>query len=221
MKFLALDSYKNIYKWASRTSAVSGRGTSEIIEEKLDAYYPKRQGFDEMFENSHEFNYGALNIGGLGAQAYGDYCVVLSDNFAMTAKDLVYLQSDSLNEYVNDFGEVDVSRLASESSTHEFRNFLAGIKLGNQIATVDESAWPSTLCSKRDYIEAIFSAEVRSGSVKEIRIAQFDFELYFMFAFENFRRHLGEADRYIIDNFTTILDLVDQQGLILTRIDIA
>jgi hypothetical protein len=219
IKFLALNSYKNIYEWANHTSAISGRETEDIIEEKLDSYHLKRQAFDATFENSHKFNYGALNLSGLGARSYGDYCVVLQNTFAIETTDLVYLSSDSLNTYVSESGDVDLVAIETESSTHEFRHLLAGIKTGDTAGIEDQSNWSEILCSSKEYIEAIFSTEVTKDSIQEIRIAEFDYELYFMFAFENFRRPLGESDRYIIDNFTTILDLVEENHLVITKVN--
>lgn len=47
----------------------------EALKKHLKGFYKSRVAFDRTFKNGERFKYGALNIGGLGAQKYGEYCI--------------------------------------------------------------------------------------------------------------------------------------------------
>lgn len=73
--------HQNVYEWADEQSRLSSRPTIEILQEKLGAYYRRRIHFDDAFDQGRQLRYGALNIGGLGPQRYGQFCTVLRAEF--------------------------------------------------------------------------------------------------------------------------------------------
>jgi hypothetical protein len=108
--FLSTRTYKNIYDVSRELAELSARNMDDMIQEWLGAYYDKRRAFDVAFDNSLNFKYGALNIGGLGATNYGQFCIILTNDFAGTAT-IAYIMHDSLRVYVDDACSVSLATI--------------------------------------------------------------------------------------------------------------
>jgi len=92
--------YLNIYEWASEQPIHSLKSAEDLLKEKLGPYYEKRMAFDSSFRRGENFKYAALSIGGLGAQRYGRFCVVMHPKIFVDSDEVVYLPRDSLHTYV-------------------------------------------------------------------------------------------------------------------------
>ena len=84
--------YQNIYEWANEHATLSSRSVADILREKLGRYYERRVYFDDSFENGRAFRYGLLNIGGVGADRYGQFCIVLKADFVRADTSVAYLK---------------------------------------------------------------------------------------------------------------------------------
>jgi hypothetical protein len=139
--------HQNIYEWAAEQSRRYSRPVEEILRNKLGKHYIRRVHFDDTFENGRRFRYGTLNIGGLGASRYGQFCAVLRSEFIETEDRLAYVMNDSLHDYMVTETEVDVSRLQHDSATHSDVPYLAGVKHARELAGKPESDWPGMVWS--------------------------------------------------------------------------
>jgi hypothetical protein len=81
-RFLSRGIYRNIYGWADEMADLSGGDADAFVGKKLGDYRDKRRAFDAAFEDSERFGYGALTIGGAGAERYGEFCFVAGEAFA-------------------------------------------------------------------------------------------------------------------------------------------
>ncbi len=109
---------RNVYEWADEQSRLSLRPKNEILQEKLGAYFRRRIHFDDAFDHGRQFRYGALNIGGLGPQNYGQFCTVLRSEFLAPNDSVAYLMRDSLRTYMQTEVDVNTARLQREVTTH-------------------------------------------------------------------------------------------------------
>lgn len=212
LSFLTLGNYQNIYEWARSHSSISLLPIDHILREALKAFYERRLVFDAYFEHGKEFRYGVLITSGSGATDYGNYCSVLKEQ-VFTHIELAYLRADSLATYMLTGPTVDATAVQEDAALHSHSHFLAGIKHFGTVPHVPESSWPSLLCSSEDFIEAIFTGRIGVDDLEEIRMLKSDYDLFFHYAFEDFREKLDEADRCLVEGFAFILKLLKQHGI--------
>jgi hypothetical protein len=222
--FLRSATYQNIYEWARGRAKRSPKSEDEILRERLGPFYERRVAFDRAFEGGERFRYGALSIGGAGASAYGSYCAVIADEAPRTRLSAAYLPSDSLATYVRPMADgagvaVNTSAIESDVAPHTHRQKLAAIKIHPAAQACDEGRWPALLCSATDYVEALFVGDLAPGDLQCVRMTRSDYDLYFTYAFEDFRARLAEPDRVLVEGFASILDELDARGIALEVVD--
>jgi hypothetical protein len=219
ISFLLSGRHQNLYEWAEWRAKYSSRSAEEIVREKLDKFYERRVAFDRRFERGEHFRYGALNIGGMGAVSYGDFCSVVEDEFFADHSDVAYLRSDSLQTYLLPGPVVDDAAIHRDAAPHSHRHCLAALKHYDEIRRKPEEQWPSLLCSGSDYVEVIFVGNITPNHLEEVRISRSDYDLFFLYAFEEFREKLKDADRFLVDGFVMILQHLEERNIPLKVIE--
>jgi hypothetical protein len=199
--FLIFREHRNMYEWAGGKAAESGRPREEILHEKLDVYYEPRITFDRSFEDGERFRYGALQIGGLGASSYGEFCVVLQESVSSGREQVAYLRSDSLKTYMLPGPALDEISLRRDASPHAHRHHLAAIKHAEEVPGCPEDDWPELLCSPSDCVEAIFTGAVNPADVEVVRMPRKDHDFRYRHAFQFFRGKLDKADHILVADF--------------------
>ena len=172
-QFLTTGQYWNAHELAEVAAEHAGLTKAEALQKQQGAYYIKRRGFDETFENGERFRYGALNTGGMGAThfggSYGGYCVVLQGDFPETRGEVAYVKYDSLDNYVDAAGRVDVARLGPNLAADSHKCRLAAIKHEAEITTHPRDAWPSLLCADT-YMEVVFLQPPVRTAIDRVRM---------------------------------------------------
>ena len=212
LAFLTTNEYQNIYEWAEFVSSVSHQPSQDILRKRLGIYYERRTFFDDNFEGGQKFRYGTLITTGVGAILYGDYCTVLTDD-ARAHLELAYLMRDSLKTYFLPGNKLDTKSLTEQIAVESVKHILAAIKLYREIPVTHESRWGALLCSKDDYLEAVFNGSIAAEDVKEVRLSKSDYDLYFYLAFDGFREKLDTATRALIEGFAFIVKLANSKGI--------
>jgi hypothetical protein len=210
--------YQNIHEWAQDQSQLCGRSYEEILQEKLGKYYVRRLAFDAFFGDGRKFRYGALNIGGLGAEKYGMFCVVLHQAFTEGGQ-VAYLALDSLSSYVDDAGHVDTVSLQDDLSCHSCCSLLAGLKHMGNLHGWTEERWPILVCSTDDYIEAIFLRKISTDVIDTVRIGRSRYDEVLDLAFGSFAKSLSDADRALIQDYCDIFRAERDHRIALERVD--
>lgn len=223
--FLTSASYQNIYDWARARARRSSKSEEEILRERLGGFYERRITFDRAFDGGDRFRYGALNIGGPGATTYGSFCAVIGEEAPAELLDVAYLPADSLMTYVRPVPgmpnreEVDDEAILDDSAPHQSRHHLAALKLDRKIHASPEPRWPALLSSCSDYVEALFVGDLRPADLQCIRMARADHDIYFAYAFEDFRAKLSESDRVLVESFVSILEQLEARRIALEVVD--
>jgi hypothetical protein len=75
------------------------------------------------------------------------------------------------------------------------------------------------LCSGDDFVEAIFVGETTPADLEAVRMLKSDYDLFFHYAFEEFRERLSEVDRFRIDDFVMMLNHLEKWGIPLEVVD--
>ena len=103
--FLISGRYRNVHELKKeRAEELEKHSRSKIsvekaLKEHLGSYHRSRIAFDRTFENGERFKYSSLNIGGIGADKYGQYCVVFKRR-QVERYSLLFIREDSL-KYVD------------------------------------------------------------------------------------------------------------------------
>ena len=69
------------------------------------------------------------------------------------------------------------------------------------------------LCNAADYIEAILHGELMPRNLEAVRISKLDFDLYWEYAYNEFRTKLSELDRFRVDSFAAIDEALHALGV--------
>ncbi|MBM4083794.1 MAG: hypothetical protein FJ272_03310 [Planctomycetes bacterium] len=209
---------QNMYEHAQEMAALSGREVASVLRERLGEYHDRRLAFEDSFESGRQFRYGALNTGGAGCVKFGIFCILLKPEYAEPEKPLAYVMGDSLTEYTDATGKVDLERLSKDVSTHSHRQYLAAAKHVNVLENVEQHQWAALVCGDSGYIEAIFLETVTCQSFVEVRIQAEEYDKLFRLSFEDFGRKLSEAERALCQCFVTVLRAAQNKAIDLQRV---
>ena len=213
LSFLVNGCHQNMYEWAQSRAAESGRPVEEIIQERLGDFYGNRTSFDRSFVNGEAFRYGALNVGGPGVSVYGDYCIVVRNLLFEATHASAYLRSDSLKTYMRVDGTLDEPLLLKETSPHSHRHVFAGLKHASDLGSAAEEQWPVLLCSKTEFIEVVFSSELKLSGIEAVRLEANLYRELFEFGFENFRVKLTDERRFVFEAFVMIKKILRENKI--------
>jgi hypothetical protein len=213
LDFLNRDYLLNIHEWAERVSARAGKPSVEVLREKLGPYFERRMAFDRHFDRGLEFRYGALNIGGLGAKRFGEYCLVFNHGRIAARCTVGWLKGDSLNHYMTDEPTVDEAKLCADCASDDRKHMLATLKHASELVARRPDDWPRMVCREDCYIEAIVEGSLKPDSLGCVRIGKLDFDLYWEYAFIEFTGKLSELDRYRVDAFAAIDERLQAAGV--------
>jgi len=219
LRFLALAGrYYNVYEWADDLERRTGHPREELLRSRLRDYYDRRMAFDRHLDQGTRILYVALNLGGLGAVHYGDYCLVFGEAFAAGLADLAYLWADSLKTYLLPGDVVDDAGLRRDACPHSHRHCQATLKHGEEAVGLAEASWPALVCSRNGFIEAIFVADPDPGDVQAVRMDLFDYDLYFDCLVDASLGRLSAHDRHLVEEFDTILSLLEKTSIPLEKV---
>jgi hypothetical protein len=211
--FLSLGRHQNTYEYATTESGRTGETLDGTLKRLLGAYYERRMAYDSCFVNGRSFRYGALNIGCAGATDYGDFCVVAKSDYLAALKELAYLKSDSLNDYMLPGLELNEMTLRVDLATHSHRHFLAAGKYGKQILVVASDKWPSLICGSDSYVEATFAETFTTADLAEVRMSDLDFDRVTSLLFEAARGTLSSAEMGITAKYSEVLASLRNSGI--------
>lgn len=214
LRFLALEGrLHTAYELAAKLESRSGQPKEELLRLWLADYYDRRMAFDRFLEQGERFRYGALNVGGLGVVFFGEYCLIFRETFAEGLADLAYLWANSLETYLLPGRVVDEARLQSDACPYSHRHLLAALKHGRDAAYLAEDRWPALVCSRDDFIEAIFVGSPVPSDLQAVRMDRFDYELYSDYMADAALGGLSDYDRQIVDDFDVILSLLEKHSI--------
>ena len=114
---------------------------------------------------------------------------------------------------------VDEDAVRRDATPHTHRHFLATCKHASEAPGTPDDQWPTLLCSSSDYVEVIFTQRITPSDLDAVRMHSSEHELFFEYAFEEFRERLTDADRLLTGSFAMILDRLDGHGVPLEVLD--
>jgi hypothetical protein len=184
----------------------------EALKGHLKSYYKPRTVFDRAAENGEKFKYSALNIGGLGAYKYGEFCVVLERGQVEKYSSLAFIREDSLR-YVRG-NTVDNDRLGRDIANRECVHFLVVLKHQGDIDSIPNHKWPSIVCCSEEYTEAITADDILNTHIDVVRMSKEYTKPYFDDLLRYYGSELSDNSRKCeLEVFRRILKLLNQQKI--------
>lgn len=209
--------YFTIYQVAQNHAKVSGRSVEIELQRLLGNFYKKRQAFDSALTIPRTAFYAALNLGGLGAPCYGSFCVVIS-GLAVTKNKIAFVKADSLNNYVQDDGTVNVEGILQDICSNAQVGALVCLKHADDPLLIDPLSWPQMACNETTYIEAVIDEALSSDQVSEIRMKKKEYDDLMNLALGGiYRKPNGDAERALAQDF---LDIISAAQSASVRIEI-
>ncbi len=215
--FLISGMYKNIYmvkiqeKKMLEKHFMTKISLMGAVKTHLKKFKNSRLEFDKFFEDGEKFKYGSLNIGGLGMNNYGEFCIIFERNIIESFKTLAFLKEDSLNYFKNN--KLNIDRLREEIANKKNCHILASIKHQDDICKISREEWDQMICYNNCYIEAITKDEVLVEHIKVIRINKEDYYYYFELLFESNTVGLDEFEKHQLSIFLGIFELLEKHNI--------
>jgi hypothetical protein len=205
--------YSNVYERAEYLEGRSGQPREELVRGLEHDYYDRRMAFDRFLNQSEQLHYAAFNLGTLGDTLFGDYCLVFQESFATELAELAYLWGNSLETYLLPDCVVNEAALRRDACPHSHRHCQAALKHGEKAVGLAEKSWPALVCSRSDFIEAIFLGHPTPENLQAVRMEQDFFNLYPLLLVDAALGRLSDFDRHLVDDFDTILILLEHHSI--------
>lgn len=219
ISLLLFKRHQNMYEWVEEREKESPKNREQILKDKLGSYYEARMAFDHFFDDGERFRYGALNIGGLGATKYGEYCVILTKKFLNDCLCLTFLKNDSLKAYILPDFSVDIDRLKEDVADREHLHILAALKHQAELKTTPSEEWGAMVCCSDAYIEAITPQDIPVLVVDCVRMSKGNHDEYFKYLYEDFSTRLDDFKRYQVEYFRIMRKLLKEHDIRLELVD--
>jgi len=134
-----------------------------------DSWRARREAFEDGWQHGRRFVYGALNAGGMGAEDFGTFCLVVGDPQASAPVALAVFPGDSAQRYTTGAVTVDHARAESEATAWADRADLAVTERGAEVLARPQDQWPEVLCGPGRYLEVVRAGHLPVSMVSEVR----------------------------------------------------
>lgn len=129
----------------------------------------RREAFEDLWDRGRELVYGAVNAGGLGADMYGEFCLVIANPPRSSPAVLAVFPGDSMQRYTELPDVVHEAKAMEEVTSWLDRGHLAAIERCTEVED-DEAVWPGLVCSHDRYLEVVMAPGSAMSSVDEVRL---------------------------------------------------
>ncbi len=164
----------------------------EAVKRHLkDCFYP-RICFNQDFDKSENFKYGAFNIGGLGIEMYGEFCLIIKEEFCFKQYSYIaFLKEDSLSYY--DKGKIEINKLVNDLSNRECAPNLTMLKYFDLFDGVNLKSIPNIVCNNKDYVEVIIEDKILIEHFQSVRLSKQNFN---NFKDILYKAYISKAEKY-------------------------
>ena len=201
--FLESGEYKNVHEL---------KRDEDERKKHLKNWYELRMAFDYTFQNGEKFKYSALNVGGLGADKFGDYCVLFGRENIEAYSTLAFIKEDSLR-YVDANHNVDIKRLEQDIAGRGCVHFLAALKHEGDLGSDANSEWASVICCGAEYTEAITTDDILNTHIGVVRMSELKFKYFDNLLESVLFSELSDSEKYQLADFRKMRRLLEQQKI--------
>ncbi len=134
------------------------------------SWYLRRVRFEGLWTHGRRFVYGALNAGGTGLDAFGEFCIVIADPSRAAPDALGLFAANSAERYCSVDGEPDRDRALAEAAPWPQRAELAVAERAASAIAADPDRWASVLCEANRFIEVVVAPGPSLSAITEVRL---------------------------------------------------
>lgn len=214
--FLISGVYLNIYKLKKETKKQLEEVKQKVsVEQTIKMhskdYYQPRITFDRTFEDGEKFKYGALTIGGIGLQKYGECCVVFNREQSKEFLSLAFIKEESLH-YIEE-NHVSIQKLRQEVADREHVHLLAALKHENDILRISGEEWPSLICCDNCYIETVTTDHILDEHIESVRVNKKYYDFIKNLLYRDFISEISDSERVLLYTFLNMQKLLEKRGI--------
>ncbi|WP_373203203.1 hypothetical protein [Mycobacterium marinum] len=130
---------------------------------------PRRQAFEDLWQDGRRFVYFAPNPGTLGALKYGDYCLI-ADPATLEQADTAVFPSDTAQTYTNEMAIVDGTLAYQEVGGWPARSEVALVHHGDRALSLSPAERAELVCGADTYMEVVTVGPLRLEQVAILRV---------------------------------------------------
>lgn len=134
------------------------------------AWYVRRVRFEALWTDGRKLVYGALNAGGVGADRFGKFSVVIAEPGGERTSSLALFPSNSAERYCSPDGVVDRDRARDEAVAWTDRADLAAVERADEAIAAPPADWPAVLCNPDRFIEVVTAPAPMIAAVESVRL---------------------------------------------------
>lgn len=168
--FLERNKYSTALELAQRQAEKEGREVGVVYLDRQKPWGERRQAFEGCFQQGERFLYGALNLGNVGLEDYGDWCVVFGEVAMAAWTCIASLPDNSLERYTSLGSPIDRDGVMHDVAPWGEVPQVAAIKHRNSLPEKAPNDWPNEVCHDYTYVECIVVDEVQVGHIEALRI---------------------------------------------------
>lgn len=221
IRFFVSGKYKNVHESRGDMIKELARANGILVPQeiadgvRLKKWHNARELFENSINNGKKFKYGALNIGGVGTEKYGDFCIVFDRDYFGFSLTIVFIKEDSL-KYVDD-SRIDEERLRKDIADMNHVQYLATLKHKNDIDK-DNRSYPYIVCNDRTYMESIIQDELSINSIESVRISKKRYDSYYSYLYNYLTSNISVLEKYQLDEFWNIVQFLSKNEI---RLEVA
>ncbi|GFG67100.1 hypothetical protein MKUB_45900 [Mycobacterium kubicae] len=132
---------------------------------------PRRQAFEDLWQDGRRFVYCAPNPGTLGAERYGDYCLIV-DAATLAQDDTAVFPSDTAQTYTDDMAIVDATRAYQEVGGWPARSEVALAHHGDRALGLSQEERAELVCGALTYMEVVTVGPLALNQLAMLRVSK-------------------------------------------------
>lgn len=158
--------------WIKRHAGDLQAGLRAFEESQGEVWLPRRQGFEDLWQNGRSFIYGAANPGhdGVGAN-YGPFCLIISPTRLVGAHRGIF-PGNTAERYGRGDGTADVARAHADAGCWEFAADVGVVEFAAEAGSVAPEKLPTHVCNDKRFLEIVLAGPVEFSEVIEVRISK-------------------------------------------------
>jgi hypothetical protein len=169
-KVLSFDEAQAIlHRRALFTAQADGDTGAGLEAFEAQDWAPRRQAFEDLWQDGRRFVYCAPNPGALGALKYGDYCLIV-DPATLEQADTAVFPSDTAQTYTNDTALVHATLAYQEVGGWPARSEVALVHHGDRAVGLSPAERAELVCGAEMYMEVVTVGPLGLDQVAILRV---------------------------------------------------
>ncbi len=185
----------------------------DAVKRHLKNYLYPRVCFNQEFDRSENFKYGAFNIGGLGIDKFGEFCLIIKEEFCFKHYSrIAFLKEDSLNYF--EMGKININKLTNDLSNRDNVPYLTMLKHFDLFDSVDIDLIPNMICNNDDYVEGIIEDIILIDHIQSVRLSKLNFNYFKDILYKAYISEANDFERMKLRIYDIVFQYLKEQNIV-------